>query len=328
MGFHDTINTGVTPNDGKGDGLRTNIRKLIENDKFLKEKHVSLQDKFENVFKNNLIYNVKGQNQNYFKVLRLKATSVGAYIDRILLLLPAVTTNTSHDNKMYGRIIASKTGSNVWDTFEISAQSVYNKTFASFISTGQYIQHKLVTCTYNGVKWIALKFSYHANPYNNYWFEGFHVADPILDSNGDALKVVDYYRYAYNNNSAIVLNTEINNSIQDYASKTFNQISSELRINADVHCTSLIQTSDKKFKTNIELIDGAWALDVFKKLNFSFYDFSKTNSKQAGLIAQEVEKVLPQAVHTSDNGEKGLNYNYIDIVCKTAIQHFIKTQIQ
>ncbi|MFL0067863.1 hypothetical protein V2605_03945 [Tenacibaculum maritimum] len=33
MGFHDTINTGVTPNDGKGDGLRTNMRKLHDNTK-------------------------------------------------------------------------------------------------------------------------------------------------------------------------------------------------------------------------------------------------------------------------------------------------------
>lgn len=33
MAFHDTINTGITPNDGQGDGLRTNIRKLHDNTK-------------------------------------------------------------------------------------------------------------------------------------------------------------------------------------------------------------------------------------------------------------------------------------------------------
>ena len=103
---------------------------------------------------------------------------------------------------------------------------------------------------------------------------------------------------------------------------------SNLEVPGIVKCATLIETSDKKFKTNIEPINGAWALDVFKKLNFSFYDFSKTNSKQAGLIAQEVEKTLPQAVHTSENGEKGLNHTYIDMICKAAIQHFIKTQIQ
>lgn len=32
MAFNETINTGTTPGDKTGDGLRTNMRKLIEND--------------------------------------------------------------------------------------------------------------------------------------------------------------------------------------------------------------------------------------------------------------------------------------------------------
>ena len=38
MAFHDTINTGTTPNDGQGDGLRTNIRKLYDNTKDNKQR--------------------------------------------------------------------------------------------------------------------------------------------------------------------------------------------------------------------------------------------------------------------------------------------------
>lgn len=38
MAFNETINTGTTAGDGTGDGLRTNMRKLIENDNFLKNK--------------------------------------------------------------------------------------------------------------------------------------------------------------------------------------------------------------------------------------------------------------------------------------------------
>jgi len=99
-------------------------------------------------------------------------------------------------------------------------------------------------------------------------------------------------------------------------------------VDGNITCRGLIETSDKKSKSNIGPIDGEWALGVFKKLRFSFYDFSRTNSKRAGLIAQEVEKLLPEAVHTSENGEKGLDHTYIDMVCKAGIQHFIKTQIQ
>ncbi|MDD7912923.1 hypothetical protein [Polaribacter ponticola] len=38
MAFYDTINTGTTPNDGQGDGLRTNIRKLHDNTKDNKQR--------------------------------------------------------------------------------------------------------------------------------------------------------------------------------------------------------------------------------------------------------------------------------------------------
>ena len=104
--------------------------------------------------------------------------------------------------------------------------------------------------------------------------------------------------------------------------------SEKFDVNGKIKCYSVVQVSDRKFKTNIELIDGEWALSIYKKLKFSFYDFSITNTKQAGLIAQEVEKILPQAVSTTESGEKGLDYNYIDIISKAAIQHFIKTQIK
>jgi hypothetical protein len=44
MAFNSTINTGVTPNDGLGDGLRTNMRKLIENDNHLNDNKVDKED--------------------------------------------------------------------------------------------------------------------------------------------------------------------------------------------------------------------------------------------------------------------------------------------
>ncbi|WP_407324027.1 tail fiber domain-containing protein [Tenacibaculum maritimum] len=300
--------------------LVSNLKNIV----FNYPRALDLEQHYADILGDGINYNFN--NTNNFKAIRLSVTSLGPYIERVLLLLPVVSTNTSHYNRMYGRVIASKTGGNVWDTFDISAQSVWNNTFASFKSTGQYNNHKLVTCTYNGVNWIALKFNYHANPYHHYYFDGFHIADQNLDSNKDALKVIDYYRRAYKGNAATVLNTEINNSLQDYTPTTHVQISSRVKIDKDLECTTLIQTSDKKYKKNIERIDGEWALSVFNKLNFYFYDFSLTNSKQAGLVAQEVEKILPQAVHTSDSGDKALNHTYIDMICKAAIQHFLKTK--
>ncbi|WP_028890874.1 hypothetical protein [Tenacibaculum sp. 47A_GOM-205m] len=47
--FNETINTGTTPGDGQGDGLRTNMRKLIENDNFLKQEIENIENKILNI---------------------------------------------------------------------------------------------------------------------------------------------------------------------------------------------------------------------------------------------------------------------------------------
>ncbi|WP_281980466.1 tail fiber domain-containing protein [Tenacibaculum mesophilum] len=320
MTFNETINTGTTPGDGKGAGLRTNMRKLIENDNYLKEE---LDNVFEYNFNNEANVDV-----NRIKFKTIKLPTVTGYdfnfLEKVILLIPVSSTVTGVYNRILGNIITAKYASNIWDCINVTAQSTYNSTVASFDAIGQNYAHKLVTCTYNEVNWLALKLSQKDNPRFEYYFNGFHQADEILDINNDALKVVPYFKFSTNE----VVNAEINDSIQDYVGVSHRQITSKLHVEEEVHCTALFQTSDKRFKTNIEPIEGEWALEIFKKLNFSFYDFSKTNSKQAGLIAQEVGKILPQAVYTSSKGDKALNYNYIDIVCKAAIQHFIKSQIQ
>ena len=332
MAFNSTINTGTSPNDGQGDGLRTNMRKLIENDNFLKQEHEGLQDEFDNVFKDNLIYNVAGENKMFFKAVKIpfaNSDSGASYRDKVILLIPVAQSTAAVFNRISGTIICSKGAYNQWGEFEISAQSTCitpgsKKTLASLDSLGVLLGGKLITCFYQGVEWLAIQMNYNANPYTDFWFKGFHRPAPNLDTNNDALKIVAFYDGQNNT----IINSEIYNSKQDYSEVIIKESYSRLKVNETITCTSLIQTSDKKLKTNIEPIDGLWALEIFKKLSFSFYDFSLTNSKQAGLIAQEVEKILPQAVHTSENGEKGLNHTYIDMICKAAIQHFIKTQIQ
>ena len=143
----------------------------------------------------------------------LTGSGIGnSYDERVILIIPRVTTNTSSNNKCVGKVTASKIGGNVFDSFDISAQSVYNSTEANFISMGQRSGHKWVTCTYNGVVWLAIKPQFTANPYNNLWFHGQHQANS-LDTNGDALKVISYLD---TQNGGTVLNAEINNSIADW----------------------------------------------------------------------------------------------------------------
>lgn len=88
----------------------------------------------------------------------------------------------------------------------------------------------------------------------------------------------------------------------------------KLDVNGMIRSTSLLVTSDAKYKKDIqpiknanEIINGLqgvtynWKKDEFKSKNFSA-------QQQLGFIAQEVEKVLPQAVTKDANGDYAVNY--------------------
>ena len=62
--------------------------------------------------------------------------------------------------------------------------------------------------------------------------------------------------------------------------------------------------SDRRFKHNIETIDNA--VDTVLKLRG--VSFEKDNRNSIGVIAQEVEEVLPEVVHTNEEGYKSVAY--------------------
>jgi len=70
--------------------------------------------------------------------------------------------------------------------------------------------------------------------------------------------------------------------------------------------------SDGRVKTNLQIIDNA--LDRVGKLNgytytrSDFEDESDRQRRHAGLIAQEVQKVLPEVVHEDDKGMLSVTY--------------------
>ena len=74
-------------------------------------------------------------------------------------------------------------------------------------------------------------------------------------------------------------------------------------------------TSDKNLKQNIVNIDSA--LDKVSKINGVYYDWTEEaleknkhlkDEKEVGVIAQDVEKVLPEIVATRDDGTKAVKY--------------------
>ena len=71
--------------------------------------------------------------------------------------------------------------------------------------------------------------------------------------------------------------------------------------------TILNATSDARLKKNIAKIENP--LDIISKLNGVRYQWINNDILSAGLIAQEVEAVMPELVTETTDGMKGINYN-------------------
>lgn len=91
------------------------------------------------------------------------------------------------------------------------------------------------------------------------------------------------------------------------------QTASELlEVAGNVKAVSFINNSDRKLKKNIETLDAG--LEKVLALRGVRYDFKQDVGKklpqgeQIGLIAQEVESVLPEVVHDGADGYKSVNY--------------------
>ena len=69
--------------------------------------------------------------------------------------------------------------------------------------------------------------------------------------------------------------------------------------------TNFNSLSDISLKTDIEPIDGLSLLNNVDPVSFSWKD---NGNKSYGVIAQEIEKVLPELVEIGENGLKSVSY--------------------
>ena len=127
-----------------------------------------------------------------------------------------------------------------------------------------------------------------------------------------------------NNTDNYVLTATGGSSINGEANMTFN--GSVLAVTGDIHATGDVAAyySDKRLKDNIVTIDNP--LDKLDKLNGYYYTQSKLAeefgyndySRQVGVIAQEVEEVLPEAIgiapfDNDGNGNSKSGENYLTV---------------
>jgi hypothetical protein len=97
---------------------------------------------------------------------------------------------------------------------------------------------------------------------------------------------------------------------------------SRLKVNGVGEANDWVATSDIREKENIT--DFKDALDKVKKLNAVYFNFKndEDKNKKIGLIAQEVEKIIPELVPQTinENSIKSVSYMYLSAVLVKAVQ--------
>jgi hypothetical protein len=88
----------------------------------------------------------------------------------------------------------------------------------------------------------------------------------------------------------------------------------KLKVDGNIYISgNIVSLSDSRYKTNIKIIENA--MDKINNLRGVYYDYKDItigdNRRQIGMIAQEVEKIIPEAVYSTRDDIKSLSYDKI-----------------
>jgi len=93
----------------------------------------------------------------------------------------------------------------------------------------------------------------------------------------------------------------------------------EIRTNGDVYVGgNLVHSSDVRLKKNISTIDSA--LNKVMLMRGVEFDWRDREGHQIGIVAQELEGVVPELVKTNSDGYKGVTYSNIAAILIEAIK--------
>jgi hypothetical protein len=92
----------------------------------------------------------------------------------------------------------------------------------------------------------------------------------------------------------------------------------DLHLSGTANAANFNTTSDATLKTNVETLSGS--LDAVTSLRGVSFDWLENGGSEIGVIAQEVEAVLPDVVSTNDEGIKSVKYGNMVAVLIEAIK--------
>jgi hypothetical protein len=97
-----------------------------------------------------------------------------------------------------------------------------------------------------------------------------------------------------------------------------------LHVDGNVTAYSTTTSSDINLKQNIANITNPW--QYLDGIDGYTYNFIKDGKESAGVIAQQVEQVLPSAVGEDNKGFKSVDYNQIIGVLVAAVKDLKEAQ--
>jgi len=93
---------------------------------------------------------------------------------------------------------------------------------------------------------------------------------------------------------------------EDYGHRFELNPNGNLTVPGVVVSSDIVSSSDSRLKSNVQKIKGS--LDKLKHINGYTFDKQGAPSRSTGVIAQEVKSVLPEAVHTKEDGYLSVAY--------------------
>ena len=135
----------------------------------------------------------------------------------------------------------------------------------------------------------------------------------ILLGTGDDLELY------HNGSDGIIDNTGDGNlKLLDAGSTKLEVASGGVNVTGDMVASGNVTAySDAKLKTEISSIDNA--LDIVGKLRGVNYKWLSNGQADIGVIAQEVEGVVPEVVKTSEDGTKSVDYGRLVSILINAV---------
>ena len=167
--------------------------------------------------------------------------------------------------------------------------------FDSSLSTAKGVYADIGSTTIGALQWASNSFLHSVVRYNG-WSSRWITRNPTTTTNYGSLKLDSV-------EGLVFQCTDPSGTIVGYSLDTVFAVDGK-----GATCSAFNAVSDIKLKENIELIDDPVA--KLQGLNGYSYNFKATGKAAYGVIAQEVEEVLPHAV-TESKEVKTVDYNAI-----------------